>query len=507
MKRIGIIVFGWLALSTNGFAQNYLDAYRYSADIYSGTARFTGMAGSFGALGGDFSTSSVNPAGLGTFRANDFSFTPTFSFNNTSSTYLGNKGTDNRFAFGIANMGLVTTFKNSGQSDKPGLVNFNFAIGYNKLRDYNSNVYTTAINNSSSITDQFAADANNLTQYYGINSPDVLTMPNPYDSNTDPFNNPHYGSDLWPTIMAWNTFAIDTLNGLFTSPLYGGDAVYQSNSITTRGSLGEYTLSFAGNVSDKFYFGGTLGIQDLYYSKTTEYTENIVGSSASGFQNLLYRQTLETVGSGYNFKLGFIYKPIQSVRIGAAFHTPTFFDLKDSYNSYMSSQFTAGYSDIYSPQGQYDYSLVTPYRFIGSLAYLYQDKLAVNVDYEMVNYPSMRLRNGGDGYSFHSENDQITQMFKSSNNIRIGAEFHQGALYFRGGYALYGTPYKSGYLNDNSNTTVIAAGIGLRSSTFYMDFAYNNITSKNEYYLYGNENLVKDNNKQNQVVFTLGYRF
>lgn len=507
MKRISIIVLGWLALSTNGFSQNYLDAYRYSANIYSGTARFSGMAGSFGALGGDFSTSSVNPAGLGTFRANDFSFTPTFNFNKASSNYLGSKGTDNRFAFGIANMGLVTTFRSTGQSDKPGLVNFNFGIGYNKLRDYNSNVYTTGQNNSSSITDQFASDANSLTQSYGINSPNALTIPDPGSSTGNPFYNVNYGSDLWPTIMSWNTFLIDTLGGSYISPLYQGDAVTQSNATTTRGSLGEYTLSFAGNVADKFYFGGTIGIQDLYYSKSSEYTEAIVGSSTSGFQNLAYRQSFETVGSGYNFKLGFIYKPIQSIRIGAAFHTPTFFDLKDTYSSYMSSQFTAGSSNVYSPSGEYDYSLVTPYRFVGSLAYLYQDKLAVNVDYELVDYSSMRLRNGGDGYSFHSENDVISQVFKSANNIRIGAEYHQGALYFRGGYAMYGTPFKSGFLNDKANTNVIAAGIGLRTGTFYADLAFNNITSKGEYYLYGNQNLVQDTYKQNQVIFTLGYRF
>jgi hypothetical protein len=506
MKRISIIILGLVVFSANGYSQNFLDAYRYSANIYSGTARFTGMAGSFGALGGDFSTSSVNPAGLGTFRANDFSFTPTFSFNNATSKYLGNSGTDNRFAFGIGNIGLVTTFRGTGQSDKTSLVNFNFGVGYNKLRDYNSNVYTTALNTTSSITDQFAADANALVQSYGLTSPDMLTIPDPYNSNLDPFVN--YGTGAWPAILAWNSFLVDALtDGSFTSPLLVGEAVYQSNSISTKGSLGEYTLSFAGNVSDKFYFGGTIGIQDLYYSKTSEYTEDIVGSSASGFQNLLYRQTLETVGSGYNFKLGFIYKPIQRLRVGVAFHTPTFFDLKDSYNSYMSSQFDVGYADAYSPNGEYDYSLITPYRFIGSVAYLYQDKLAINVDYERVNYPSMKLRDGGDGYSFHVENNEITQTFNASNNIRVGAEFHQGALYFRGGYAFYGTPYKSGYYNDNANTTVIAAGVGLRSSTFYMDFAFNNITSKNESFLYGNQDVVKDTYKQNQVVFTLGYRF
>ena len=49
-------------------AQTDIDALRYSQTSIAGTARFTSMAGAFGALGGDFSSLATNPAGVAIYR-------------------------------------------------------------------------------------------------------------------------------------------------------------------------------------------------------------------------------------------------------------------------------------------------------------------------------------------------------------------------------------------------------------------------------------------------------
>ena len=54
-----------IASGLEGFSQNEVDALRYSQLNLSGTARFTSMGGAFGALGGDMSSMTVNPAGIG----------------------------------------------------------------------------------------------------------------------------------------------------------------------------------------------------------------------------------------------------------------------------------------------------------------------------------------------------------------------------------------------------------------------------------------------------------
>lgn len=55
-----------LAMATAS-AQNAYDAEKLLGNDLNGTARFVGMGGAMGALGGDISVMSSNPAGIGIF--------------------------------------------------------------------------------------------------------------------------------------------------------------------------------------------------------------------------------------------------------------------------------------------------------------------------------------------------------------------------------------------------------------------------------------------------------
>jgi hypothetical protein len=76
MKRISFVILILLCASAGIFAQNVDDALRYSQIFYGGTTRFTSMGGAFTAVGGDISSLSQNPAGLGVFRSSEFTITP-----------------------------------------------------------------------------------------------------------------------------------------------------------------------------------------------------------------------------------------------------------------------------------------------------------------------------------------------------------------------------------------------------------------------------------------------
>ena len=52
---------------TTASAQNAYDAEKLLGNDLNGTARFVGMGGAMGALGGDISVISSNPAGIGYF--------------------------------------------------------------------------------------------------------------------------------------------------------------------------------------------------------------------------------------------------------------------------------------------------------------------------------------------------------------------------------------------------------------------------------------------------------
>ncbi len=57
-----------LCSSSMLFSQGVVDALKYSQQDIRGTARYMGMAGAFGALRGDITTLSQNPAGIGGYR-------------------------------------------------------------------------------------------------------------------------------------------------------------------------------------------------------------------------------------------------------------------------------------------------------------------------------------------------------------------------------------------------------------------------------------------------------
>ena len=67
MKNIVILLIAGLSMQSF-YAQNIADAVRYSSQDITGTARYRGASGAFGALGGDVSAINNNPAGSAIFN-------------------------------------------------------------------------------------------------------------------------------------------------------------------------------------------------------------------------------------------------------------------------------------------------------------------------------------------------------------------------------------------------------------------------------------------------------
>lgn len=67
MKNKVIVTACTLLAMATASAQNAYDAEKLLGNDLNGTARFVGMGGAMGALGGDISVMSSNPAGIGIF--------------------------------------------------------------------------------------------------------------------------------------------------------------------------------------------------------------------------------------------------------------------------------------------------------------------------------------------------------------------------------------------------------------------------------------------------------
>src|SRR4030043_2091586 len=109
MKRLYLTGFAIALTLGISMAQDEYDALRYSQYFFGGTTRVASMAGAFGALGGDFGSLSINPAGLGVFRTTEFTLTPGLSFDKTNASYLGTESTDIQNQFFFNNLGIVSS--------------------------------------------------------------------------------------------------------------------------------------------------------------------------------------------------------------------------------------------------------------------------------------------------------------------------------------------------------------------------------------------------------------
>ena len=495
MKRYSIF-FILLLISSSLSAQNSSDALRYSRIFYGGSARFQGLGGAFGAVGADFSVTATNPAGIGLFKSAEFSFSPNLFIDHSVSDYNGITGIDNKGNFGLGNLGMVFTIP-SGAANGGGFRNFNIAFGVNRQNDFNRKVFMEGYNTKSSILTDFS---NVLNSVPGGISPDMVSTQYPFDAGLA------YDTYLIYHDSASNSYLCD-----FDAAPAGSRSIYQSKSVSTYGSINEISISFGANYDDKLYLGATIGIPFIRYYENSRYREISNDTSIHFFHSLTYNQHVETHGTGINLKVGAIYRPANWVRIGAAIHTPTYYgNMQDIWNSQMTSQleFTKGIIETTtkdSPIGNYDYQMVTPFRAIGSVAFIVGSYGLVSAEYEYVNYNQTRFYDSTSGYS--DLNKEIKAKYASPVNVRAGTEWRIQNFRVRGGFGYYGSPYQSGV--KTGEKYLVSGGIGYRGKYFFCDLAYVWSQTKDDYYFYDPSlvNPSKNIYTDNSVVATIGVRF
>jgi hypothetical protein len=490
-----------LALGISAQNTEFNSALRYSQNIYSGTARFTGLGGAYTALGGDISSISLNPAGLGVYNGSELVFTPSFQFfqanTKTPVNTIDYKKEDFNYNLNFHNIGWVTSFKPTGDSR----LTMNIALGYNQLNDYNSKSQANHFNSQQSLMTSFVQNANNVTGFR--NDPDAL-----------------FQSDLTfaHEYLAWQTFQLNydsTANEWYSNVsdalvLTDTLGVVQRNIKETNGSLGEYFFSFAVNYAHKLYIGTTVGLQRINYEVTTTHRETERNKDILGFESLEFTEYENHSGTGFNVKLGAIYKPTDFLRIGASIHTPTFFNIEYNWKNSMNSNFDIdGPYSAESNSQNFKYRLNTPFRFNSGIALISKKIGLFSVDYEMVNYGFMQLKNHRDNdVQFITENDSIDKTFQVSHNLRLGGELKLDDFYVRLGYAFYQSPYKEEFDYSKSSTQIYSGGFGYRGKSFFIDFAYSRRMWQEKSPIFSTiNNLTKSDFTQNKFILTAGLKF
>ena len=496
MKRISLLILAVLFVFVGVTAQNVDDALRYSQLFYGGTARFMSMGGAFTSLGGDISSLSQNPAGIGVFRSSELTITPQLFHIKSTADFTGTS-TDYLYKFNLNQIGIVSSLVSN--NNETGLISLNIGYSYNKTNNLNQSMKIQGVSNTSSMADYWASIGNK-------------------DGGT-------YYKDLKGAEgIAFDAYVIDTVTGSRGKSFATAFSNYGDNPpsrygqtirrlVSNEGYIGEHDLSIGGNYSNKLFFGATIGISKLRYTSHYEHLESVNTALASKLQDFTYTDHFEDKGTGYSLKIGVIFKPVDAVRIGLAFHSPTWYKINEYFYTDITSHFTDGGKYEFSNKPQrFDYALATPFRVLGGIGVQVQKFALLSADYEFVDYSTARFSETGDGYDYSVKNMEIKNSLKSVSNVRLGGEFRINKLYLRTGYGYYGKAFKPGEDNANLEYSSLSLGAGFREQNVSIDFAYTHYNYSQKYFLYPvNQNVDPASANlgtiKNMFTLTLGYKF
>ena len=551
MKKITATILSAAALSSmwTASAQTVWDALRFSDNNYYGTARTIAMGNAFTALGGDLGSVGINPAGSAVNSFSQVTITPGVTISGSRAQYLAEPSVNDRYGSAYRNRSTIFTMPNVGvminydTRRRSGLKNVTFGFVANGSSNYVDNTSAAGRNGETTFAGSIAAGATGLPlngldsgssayDYYDWLSVVGLQsgMISAYGDKTDEYVG--ITESIYETTDGQGNKYYDIMLS---------DVIDQQYGRLSSGSKYDMVFNVGFNISDKVFLGANLGIVSFDYAMNEYFKENAVDPANFGiafsnggstyFEGLRYRNEYDAIGAGVYGKFGVIVVPIPGLRIGAAIQTPTSTRIKEHWQYAGDTYFTDSQynASAQSPQGEYTYKLVSPFRFNVGAAYTFGNIGLISADYEMCNYSSMRYCEveTNDNSAFEGTNLDIADCAGASHMLRIGAEIRPVAcLAVRAGYNLTTTgerqldEFGKKQIPKNANRHAVSAGLGFSSKgSFFADLAVRDFLNRE--YIYPYANYIFDGagnptsltpeilNKRSlwDVVLTVGFRF
>ena len=459
-----------LSISAAYFANAQdVSTIRNTAEVYSnsslnGSSKYNSMAGSMGALGGDFSVLNSNPAGIGVSIASEISGTLSVGNSKNSTSLYGSTMEYKINNTDVGNVGGIASFQIEGSTPWK-FVNIGVNYSNQSLEDYSQSPGNSGL-------------------VYPI-----------YDQN----------------------------NVLVTNLTFGGHAYNRY------GDVSKMSIGVGGNYDNKFYLGAGL---NFHYANLEQYDSARFTSSSNNVTETFSKQytPFSESSSGFSASVGVIGKINPQFRLGASVETPTWWNIARVYTEYENP--TDGtYSE--------DRNLTSPMKATLSAAFVPNKNFAINVDYSLgLTKPKYKV--------YGDAETELNKFFSDHSNslseVKVGAEYRIQQFRLRGGYAFSSSPFDAmtisslSNIGDVSNTSysnlflgkrnTIGAGIGYDFKAFYIDAAYQNVSSEynspfiqgsfanntgyfsNNYIVEVNSSIVSNvKNKKDNFFITLGWKF
>lgn len=503
MKKSILLFIGTLSM-TNIIAQDIQDAVRYSQDEIKGTARFRAMSGAFGALGGDMSAVSINPAGSAIFNNSHASLTLNNNNIDNDVTYFNALNNSSNSEFDLNQTGVAFVFNDTRENSD--WRKFVLGFAYDQVQNYDDNWFASGTN-TRSIDGYFLANAQ------GLRLDEISTLPGETISEAYQDIGSVFGFSHQQAFLGYESYILEPQsdtdeNTIYTSNVAPGnfDQEYNYNSI---GYNGKFSFNLATQYQDNLYLGLNLNSHVINYDRSTYFFEgnSNLGSSVNeiGFEN-----TLSTTGSGFSFQLGGIAKLSDRVRVGLTYNSPTWLRISEETTQYISTIRDDNGNTINTTIDPLvlnvfpDYKLQTPAKVTGSAALVFDKKGLLSFDYSRKDYSKTKFKPESDSY-FAAQNSAISNNLKAASTYKVGGEYRYKQFSFRGGYRFEESPY-----NDSTivgDLTGFSLGLGYNFGNTKLDLSFDQSQRKTDYQFFDvgfTDSALVDSQNSN-IMLSLGF--
>lgn len=501
MKKNILLASALLLAAGAAQAQDKYDLARIAGNDLNGTARYIGMGGAMGALGADITSMNTNPAGLGIYRSNDIAISADFKMLNA-----GNLNQNDNVRSSINQVGVAIASKYSNYSS---LKYVNYGFSYRRRTNFFDDF---------TVNDNWYGEFSQTHQMADLTYGEINTQKMP----------------MLPALAIKANVLGTNADGNYC----GVGAFDTSYSTNQTGGVHDYDFSIAFNWEDKYFLGASLGYSHVSFDRTTWYTE--YGDDDYSYDMTNYYRTR---GSGMNFKLGGIIRPMDdnNFRVGLALKSPTFYLLTDEsgvdITAYDANNKEIGSS--YADVDAVDYQMNTPWQFNLSVGSTWDNKLAFGAEYELENYRGIQIheRDGYDTDYTAFVRYNLKDQLKTVHTFKVGAEYKvTPSVALRAGYNYSTAVFDQGayrslrefadiYIDTFSETSYantkslqrFTCGLGYRTSSFYMDLAYQYNMQKADFFAFDDMYTDKGvtyyvpateiSKNHSNLTLTFGYRF
>ena len=457
------------------YSQDISDAINWSIENESGNARYSAMGGAFGALGGNLSAISSNPASGAVFELSRFGGSLVSNINQTKSNFKSNI---NNISSQNANyqIGLVYVFKNYGSGD---LNKFSIGLNYQSQNNYNQDIKISGRNNNS--IDNFF-----LNNAQGINLNDISVGSNESVSGVYRWLGNNIGYYAQQAFLGYQSYLLsyDSDTNSYYSLAKYNNGLNQDNSTITEGYNNIASLNLSWQYKDNLYMGINLNFHDILFEKENRHIETNFDDD-SAITRIDFRNYLSTVGNGISIQGGIIYKA-GSLRFGLSYKSPTFYAFEDNLDQYLETSSIdndgISYTDIVDPRvtNIYEYNFKSPSKFTFSSGAVINNMILLNLDVTSKNYSKSSFKHQFDGV-YTDLNNAISRNLTNVLDYNIGTEIKINNFSLRGGYKIINSPYEN--IDENYfNASSFGLGYNFRSST--VDFAIVNSKLNYNYQLF-----------------------